>query len=65
MKQELNFDHLNKKRKNWATDLWDNSVKKSFSVSLHIRVIVLIDGQGSACVLHCRTKTISLLLKYN
>jgi len=31
--------------------LWDNSVKKSFSVSLHIRVIVLIDGQGSACVL--------------
>jgi len=62
MNQELNFDHLNKKRKNWATDLWDNSVKKSFSVSLHIRVIVLIDGQGSACVLHCKTKTISLLL---
>lgn len=65
MKQEFNCDHLNKRRKNWATDLWDNSVKESFSVSLHVRVIVLIDGQGSACVLHCRSKTTSLPLKYN
>lgn len=31
--------------------LWNNSVKKSLSVSLHIRVIVLVDGQRCACVL--------------
>ena len=31
--------------------LWNNFVKECFGVSLYIRVIVLIDGQGSTCVL--------------
>jgi hypothetical protein len=47
---------LNKTKKIKNTDLWDNFVEESFSVSLYIRIIVLVDGQGSTCVLHCRVK---------